>query len=94
MQGWPSRNLANQYPLADCAWLATRLPKTECWLFSAISCEHGIDCDKCKTKGVQLIGAIRRCFTCPHCDTARITRHMEAFDRAKEGAASEFADAL
>jgi len=74
--------LDNRFPIQDCVWLASRMPMTDCWLFSPVH-QNGFECDECGRRVVQLIGARRNRHVCPHCHPDVVTKHVKRFEQAR-----------
>lgn len=78
----------NRFPIEDCVWLASRMPTTDCWLFSPVH-QKGFECDECSRRVVQLIGARRNRHVCPHCHPEIVAGHVRRFELARRQAMAE-----
>ncbi|WP_266170536.1 leucine-rich repeat domain-containing protein [Dyella subtropica] len=84
--------VGGRLPMQEYAWLAAKLPNTECRWFSAYFelASSGIGrCKKCNQNSeVMLTGKGAGC-ACKHCDKEKVQRHEAAFHEAMERAKAE-----
>jgi hypothetical protein len=87
-------DMGNRLPMPEYAWLAARLPDTQCRWFKPYLDLAGTGmggCARCKQDSkVMLTGAGAKVL-CRSCDQARLERHQNAFDAEKAKAAAELA---
>ncbi len=92
LTGLESLDVGGKLPLEEYAWLAARLPHTECrrfapWLDVA---GRGFDaCERCKQDAKVLATGRGGGLLCRHCDADKLRKRAEVFEAAKRAAAQE-----
>lgn len=82
--------LGGRLPMEEYAWLAAKLPNTNCRWFSAfldVSGSGFLPCTTCGQDAWVMCTGRGKPRLCRHCDAPRLARHVAAFDAAKQAAA-------
>lgn len=75
-------NIANFYPMEEFAWLSGRLKNTRCtWFSPYINFEYS-PCKKCGRNTMVMLTGKRKPNLCKQCDSARLAKHVAAFEAA------------
>lgn len=75
-------NIANFYPMEEFAWLSGRLKDTKCTWFSPYIDFEFSPCKKCGRKAMVMLTGRRKPNLCKQCDSARLAKHVAAFEAA------------
>lgn len=77
-----SLNIANFYPTEEFAWLSGRLKNTKCTWFSPYIGFEYAPCKKCGQTTMVMLTGKRKPNLCKQCDSARLAKHVAAFEAA------------
>ena len=92
LQTLESLDVGGRLPMAEYAWLAAKLPRTDCrwfnpWLDLA---DSGIGyCKQCQQQTMVMLTGRGKGTVCRHCHADKVARHEAAFLAAKTAAAAE-----
>ena len=84
--------VSGRLPMEEYAWLAAHLPTTECRWFAPYQelSALGIGrCPKCTAQTMVMLTGRRAGDACRVCDSAKVRRHAEAFQAAREAAVAQ-----
>jgi hypothetical protein len=80
--------LARRYAMEEFAWLSSRLPTTDCSWFHPFK-DTSIACPDCKAEKLVFVTGKGKPKLCPTCDSSKLSKCVEEFQRAKSGAAGD-----
>lgn len=83
-------DIGGRLPMEEYAWLAAKLPTTECqWFHPYLDLKSsGIGrCPKCKEETRVMLTGRGAGTRCRQCDKSKVERHVQAFETAKRAAA-------
>ena len=89
LTGLAALDVGGRLPMEEYAWLAARLPATECrWFQPWLELAHsGIGlCRKCGRESMVMLTGRGKGTLCRHCDQAKVDRHAAAFAAARSRA--------
>lgn len=89
LKGLKSLGIGGRLPMEEYAWLAARLPHTQCRWFAPyvpLSLSGIGKCARCGQQTMVMLTGRRAGNACLACDKARVDKHVAAFDAARASA--------
>lgn len=81
-----SLGVGGRLPYEEYAWLAARLPNTECQWFQPyldLSDSGHSPCKRCGMRSMVMLTGRGKPIVCRHCDEARLAKHVALFEQAR-----------